>query len=167
MPRVHHVKKARKDNPAVKAGEPYYWWAFRYGGKHFSATYPKASQLTQSPYLSTIHSLIETVDETTFDSSADFISLREDVVSQLEELWSETEHSLSNMPYHLQEDSILSERIHAMDYAQSEIINLDETSLTELEDEEGQIDEKLEEQYNEAFHDLVETMKSSLEECLI
>lgn len=55
MPRVHQVKKARKDNPVCKRGESYYWWKFRNGGKHFSLTYPKQSQLTQSPYLSVIY----------------------------------------------------------------------------------------------------------------
>jgi hypothetical protein len=55
MPRVHHVKKARKDNPVCKKGGSYYWWKFRHGGKHFSLTYPKQSQLTQSPYLSVIY----------------------------------------------------------------------------------------------------------------
>jgi len=33
MPRVHFVKKARKDNSAAKAGESYYWWKFRYRGR--------------------------------------------------------------------------------------------------------------------------------------
>lgn len=55
MPRVHQVKKARKDNPVCKRGESYYWWKFRNGGKHYSLTYPKQSQLTQSPYLSVIY----------------------------------------------------------------------------------------------------------------
>ena len=48
MARVIHVQKARKDNPAVKKGQPYYHWSFRFGGKHYSATYPRPSQLTQS-----------------------------------------------------------------------------------------------------------------------
>ena len=38
MPRVHHVKSARKDNPVAKKGESYYWWKFRYGGKRYSKT---------------------------------------------------------------------------------------------------------------------------------
>lgn len=50
MPRVHHVKKARKDNPVVKAGEPYYWWKFRFGPKRYSTKRPRPSQLTQAKY---------------------------------------------------------------------------------------------------------------------
>ena len=63
MPKVTHVKRARKDNPVAKAGESYYWWKFRYGGKHFSLTYPKQSQLTQSPYLSVIYDCQDTWGE--------------------------------------------------------------------------------------------------------
>ncbi len=53
MARAHFVKKARKDNPAagIKAGDSYYWWKFRRGGKHYSKTAPRPSQLTQSEYL--------------------------------------------------------------------------------------------------------------------
>ena len=36
MPRVHFVKKARKDvpNSDIKKGEGYFWWKFNYGAKH-------------------------------------------------------------------------------------------------------------------------------------
>ena len=62
MPRVTFVKKARKDNPAVKAGESYYWWKFRYGGKHYSRKYPRPSQLTQAK-ISTALSALEEVED--------------------------------------------------------------------------------------------------------
>ena len=60
MPRVHHVKRARKPNPVVTGWDirrarkkkddsaAYYHWSFRYGGKRYSKKYPRASQLTQS-----------------------------------------------------------------------------------------------------------------------
>lgn len=37
MARATLVKKARKDIPGtdIKAGDSYYWWAFRFGGKHY------------------------------------------------------------------------------------------------------------------------------------
>ena len=63
MPKVHHVKKARKDNRAVKKGESYYWWKFAYSSKRYSKTYPKASQLTQSDKLSRYYEAQETVDD--------------------------------------------------------------------------------------------------------
>ena len=63
MPHVHHVEKAQKDHPGVKKGEPYYWWSFRFGGKHFSTSYPRPSQLTQSEYLSTALGLQEQIED--------------------------------------------------------------------------------------------------------
>jgi hypothetical protein len=55
MPKVNHVKCARKDNPEhdIKAGESYYWWSMMQGSrgvKHYSKTYPKRSQLTNSDF---------------------------------------------------------------------------------------------------------------------
>ncbi len=75
MPRVTHVRKARKDNPVCKAGESYYWWKFRFGGKHYSLTYPKPSQLTQSVYLSVIYACQEQwseLDEPTLIEAAEW-----------------------------------------------------------------------------------------------
>lgn len=57
MARVKTIKKARKSpgkcatcGRVIEAGESYYSWAFRYGGKHCgcSSHFPKPSQLTQS-----------------------------------------------------------------------------------------------------------------------
>lgn len=63
MPKVTFVKKARKDNPAVKAGESYYWWSFRFGGKHYSKTPPRPSQLTQSDKLGRFYAAQEMVED--------------------------------------------------------------------------------------------------------
>lgn len=88
MPRVHYVKKARKDNPAVKAGEPYYWWKFRYGGKRYSRTRPTRSQLTQSDKLARIYSCedsiwaISTPDIESYDG--DHSTIRERIAQDLE-----------------------------------------------------------------------------------
>lgn len=67
MTKAHFVKKAAKDNPAVKKGEPYWWWKFMVGGrggpKHYSATRPRPSQLTQSEFLSAIYSQQEDLED--------------------------------------------------------------------------------------------------------
>lgn len=63
MPRVHHVKAARKANPVAQPGEPYYWWKFRHGGKRYSKTYPRPSQLTQSDKLSRAYALGERIED--------------------------------------------------------------------------------------------------------
>lgn len=71
MPRVHYVKKARKDNPAVEKGESYYWWKFRYAGKRYSKTRPRPSQLTQSDKLSRLFEAQESIDDA-IDAIGDF-----------------------------------------------------------------------------------------------
>lgn len=75
MPRVHHVKKARQDNPAVKKGESYYWWKFRYAGKRYSATRPRPSQLTQSDKLSRYYEAQETIED--LDAQGDIQAITE------------------------------------------------------------------------------------------
>lgn len=62
MPKVHFVKAARKDNSVVKAGESYYWWQFRHGGKRYSKTAPRRSQLTQSEKLGKAYELSERLE---------------------------------------------------------------------------------------------------------
>lgn len=99
MPRVHFVKKARKDNPAVKKGEPYYWWKFRYGGKRFSATPPRQSELTQSEFLSQLWDLQETaIEEGQCGDIADQI---EEIAAQVGELAAECADRRENMPENL------------------------------------------------------------------
>jgi len=99
MPRVHFVKKARKPNPVAEIGEPYYWWKFRYGGKRFSKTHPKQSQLTQSEFLGRYYAIQEGLNEgcyfTDFDTLNDGI---ETLRNELEELMEETQEKLDNMP---------------------------------------------------------------------
>lgn len=129
MPRVNYVKKARKDNPAVKAGESYYWWKFRYGGKQYSRTRPRASQLTQSPYLSQVRGLIERIEDENPLVWDDFDAIREDIKGELECLKDETQSSLDNMPEQLQyapNGELLQERIDALENAEMDIDNIDE-----------------------------------------
>lgn len=74
MPRVHHVKKARKDNPVCKRGESYYWWKFRQGGKRYSITPPKRSQLTTSGHLAAIYDAEDAVTNLYIDTSEDSLA---------------------------------------------------------------------------------------------
>lgn len=80
MPRVHYVKKARKDNPAVKAGEPYYWWQSYRDRKRYSATYPRPSQLTMSRW-GDVYAAREAIeDATTMEELNDAITEAIDAV---------------------------------------------------------------------------------------
>lgn len=129
MPRVNYVKKARKDNPVCKAGESYYWWKFRYGGKCYSLTPPKQSQLTQSPYLGAVYSMQETVEATKTDDWDAMAGLIEDIRGEIDSLRDETQCSLDSMPDSLQygpTGELLQERVSALDSAESELDSIDE-----------------------------------------
>jgi len=136
MPRVHHVKKARKDNPVCKAGESYYWWKFRYGGKRFSLTRPRPSQLTQSAYFGGLRALCEQIEDTEVNDNDDFTSLRDEVASELQTIGSEAQESLDNMPEQLQyapTGELLQERVDACENASSEVEGIDEFDEDEPE----------------------------------
>lgn len=126
MARVTHVKRAQKDYPAhgIKKGEPYYWWKFRFGGKHFSKTYPKASQLTQSEFWGTVNELQER-SQPEFDSIE---SERDDIVSALDDLYNELDEKFNNMPEGLQQGDtgqLLESRRDSVESAKNDIENID------------------------------------------
>ena len=139
MPRVTFVKSARKDNPVCKKGESYYWWKFRYGGKRYSLTRPRQSQLTQSAYFSALYSMQETVEDTEVNDNDDFTTLRDEIASELDNLRDETQGSLDNMPESLTYSptgELLQERVDALENAQSEVESMDE-----FDDDEPDIDD--------------------------
>jgi hypothetical protein len=142
MPRVNFVKKARKDNPAVKAGESYYWWKFRFGGKQYSKMPPARAQLTQSEFLSTLYDLEDGLsDRFAHAASSDELeTARDDLVSEIQELLDETKSRLENMPEHLQDTSdsgmMLQERIDGL---QSWIDDLESVDLELDEDQVGTV----------------------------
>jgi len=136
MPRVTFVKKARKKNPVCKKGESYYWWKFRYGGKRYSLTRPRASQLTRSAYFGTIYAMQEEIEDWSGDDSDEFDGLKESIQGQVEELGQETQDSLDNMPESLQYSptgELLQERIDALEGADSELDCIDEFDFDEEE----------------------------------
>lgn len=113
MPRVHHVLHARKaqKEAGIKKGDAYYWWKFRFGGKHVSLTRPKPSQLTQSEYLSTLLSLEETgwAGDTKEDAAQSF----RDAAQEIRDLGQEQSDKRDNMPDSLQDSDtgqLLSDR---------------------------------------------------------
>ena len=143
MPRVTHVKSARKDNPVCKKGESYYWWKFRYGGKRYSLTYPKGSQLTQSTYYGTVRALSETLEEQNIQDNDELISARDDIQSELETLRDECQDSLDNMPESLQYSptgELLQERIDACEEAVGEVENVEEFDEDEPDRSDSEFD---------------------------
>jgi flagellar biosynthesis chaperone FliJ len=137
MPRVNYVKKARKDNPCCKKGESYYWWKFRFGGKRYSKTPPKRSQLTQSDFYSQLWELEEQRNDlcgnADVDSLEGFKSDIEDIAQQLEDLGSECEDKRDSMPEQLQDGDVgqlLETRSERCQEMASEL----EDALSEIED---------------------------------
>jgi hypothetical protein len=116
MPRVTHVKKAAKDNNCVKAGESYYWWKFRYGGKHRSKTYPRPSQLTQSNYLGQLYGFQERVEDFEVTDRDDVVADLEEIKDDIQNLGEEQNEKRDNMPESLYDSStgeLLGERAEA------------------------------------------------------
>jgi len=134
MPRVTFVKSARKDNPVCKKGESYYWWKFRYGGKRYSLRPPRPSQLTNSPYYGGIRSLVEMIEDAIVKDEDTLTELRDEVRDRLEEIGSECQESLDNMPDSLMYSptgELLQERVDACENAQSEVEMIDEFDFDE------------------------------------
>ena len=126
------------------------------GPQLYSKTRPRASQLTQSEFMSTYYGIMEQIedwDPEDHDESAleDFV---EDIKSQLEELRDETQERLDNMPESLQESDsgqLLQERIDECDNLISEFESID-TSFDY--DEDDSEDEK-----EQAWEDKVQEIK--------
>jgi predicted ribosome quality control (RQC) complex YloA/Tae2 family protein len=126
MPKLNFVKKARKDNPVAKRGEPYYWWKFAFGSKQYSATRPPRSGLTQSEYFSTLWGMEDGFEGS--DNAEELAGQIEQFKSELEELRDAQEEKKENMPESLQESStgdLLQERYDALDGWIDQIEGLD------------------------------------------
>jgi len=175
MPRVHHVKKARKDNPVCKKGESYYWWKFRYGGKRFSKTYPKSSELTQSEFLSQVYELNERIEDLDVDNIKDLKFEIEDIAGEYRQLGEEQEEKLYNMPDHLQDTSdageLLRERSEGCETVADELENIDtdidEDSIKEEvkselgEDaEEDEIEDEIKSRVQDRFEEILSEVQS-------
>lgn len=105
MAHATFVKSAQKDYPeqGIKKGESYYWWSFRFGGKHYSKTPPRPSQLINSPFLSAVAEIEERIGEFSLAEGDDVASCIEDIKSDIENLRDDTQGSFDNMPEGLQQ----------------------------------------------------------------
>lgn len=129
MARATHVLKARKDIPGtdIKAGDSYYWWKFRFGGKHYSKTAPRRSQLTQSDFLGQMYDLEDEISDLPADESlADTVP---DIAQRLRDLADECQEKYDNMPDNLRDNSesgqMLQERVDNLGSAADEFENID------------------------------------------
>ena len=139
MPRVHHVKKARKAHPGgIEKGDSYYWWEFRYGGTRYSKTYPRRSQLTQSK-MSGVYAGFEGLEDAVNNQD------RSEVESALEEYKSaideaRDEYEDADQQFGGTGSSQHAERAQAMESAYSEVeqFDLDQFEIEDEEDEYGE-----------------------------
>ena len=139
MTRLHHVKKAWKDNTAVKAGEPYYWWQFAYGRKQYSRTIPKRSQLTQSAFLGGVFDIEDDIGELGADDG--LVDAIATVVESIRELGEMSQESLDNMPEQLKDapsGEVLQERSEGLESWIDEMGGVDFSGpdLSEVEENE-------------------------------
>jgi hypothetical protein len=139
MARVQKVERAQKDYPehGIKKGEPYWWWKFRFGGKHYSKTPPRQSQLTQSGFLSQVWGLEEQLADMKPEAFEDAEALKDERDSLAEEIrqaGEECSEKRDNMPDSLQ-DSETGELLQSRaDECES---FADELEAVDLEDYEG------------------------------
>lgn len=150
MPKVTHVKKARRALPDhdIKVGDEYWWWSSkmgRYFVKHYSKTPPKPSQLTGSEFHRTLLEIEEDYqNQTEFQTADDLSSALQDIYDRVESLKNETQDKLDNMPEGLQQGptgEMLQNRVDELDTWLSEI---DPNDMPDREDFESDEDFKAE-----------------------
>jgi len=130
MPRVHYVKKAQKDNSAVKKGEPYYHWQHAFRPVQRSKTHPKPSQLTLSEFMGEYLSMGEDFEEglNGVDTTDGLVDARQELMDRIEQLVEETQGKLDNMPDGLQEaetGQLMQERIDGLEGWRDELEGVD------------------------------------------
>lgn len=122
------IPKDDSDTLFIAKGESYYWWQFQNSPKQYSKTRPRASQLTQSEYLSTLYGIVEQIEDFSTDSADELNDFVENIKTELEDLRDTTQESYDNMPENLQYSptaELLQERVDSIENAISEIESID------------------------------------------
>jgi hypothetical protein len=156
MTRLHFVKRARHDYPdiEVKQGEPYYWWKFKNSVKQRSKERPKNSQLTRSAWDGAVSDLHDSIGAWDGKDAASFV---DELKSTIEDMGSQAQESLDNMPEALQEGptgELLRERVENAENAVSELDSVDTDQETEDDTEEDQIDDSIRQAISDAVSNL-------------
>lgn len=179
-------QKARKTYVCAKCqqkiniGDEYWKHSFMYGPVviHCNKHPFKRAELTHSDYLQTIYSLID--DESmAADMPSELEETRDEYVSTLEDLRSQCEDSLDNIPEQLRDadaGTLLQERIDRVDSAISDLedIEFEDADEDEMKENNEQEEDELDEDYANRISDLlaeenadrVSDAASSIEEAL-
>lgn len=139
MPLVHYVKKARRDNSAVKRGEPYYWWKFGFSEKLYSKTAPKRSQLTQSDYKGCVYDLQDSISDYEIGDPDQFSDMIFELTEQIIDMRDQCKESLDNMKENLHvapNGMLLKARIASCEFVLAELEELewDEEAFEDADD---------------------------------
>jgi hypothetical protein len=161
------------DTIFIAKGESYYWWQFQNSPKQYSKTPPRASQLTQSGYLSTLYGIAEQIEDFSADSADELSEFVDNTKTELEELRDTTQESLDNMPENLQYSptaELLQERVDALETAIDEFDGIDlyydekdEDELKELLAEDLGIDTDSDDWDSEITEEQIEEKRQELE----
>lgn len=174
MARAHYVKKARKAVPSagIKVGDEYWWWKFRRGGKRYSKTRPKASQLINADKPSRAMEQSEALQDLagTIDTHVDIESIRSElsnIAESIREIAQEYRDSKENMPENLQSSptaELCEENADNLDSWADEV----EEALSGVNDEPDEIEdeelseEELEEACDNARDEWVDEIVSAI-----
>lgn len=139
MPRVTHVKKARKPIPSigVEVGDSYYWWQFAFSPRSVSKTPPRPSQLTRSEFLGALYDMQDELGNLELSEAGDF-------AARVRELGEEQAEKIQNMPESLQyapSGELLQERADAMEQWADELESIGDRHGEEGEDEDDLLEE--------------------------
>lgn len=136
MPKVHQ-QKARKDYPneGIKKGDTYFKWSLRFskfgkGVTYRSATRPRSSQVTSSPFWQEVYLVQERIEDLSLDQANEG-DLR-DITGEIENIRDETQEKFDNMPEGFQQGhtgELLQERIDGLDCWISELECIDFSPL--------------------------------------
>lgn len=144
MARAHFVKRARKcprRGSGIYKGDSYWWWKFKRLPRQLSKVRPSRSQLTRSPFLAAIYQLEDGLSSiSSLQEAEDYLA---NMKEQIEQLKTECEESLENLPESLREcnsGEILQARIECLGEWLSNLESVEDlSSYAETEpDEDGE-----------------------------
>lgn len=140
------------DTILIAKGESYYWWQFKGGGKRYSKTQPKPSQLTQNSFYQQTLGWQEQLEEWTADNPEDIEGMLDDFKSEVESLRDEYEEKRSNMEdnnlLETPSGEIVNERYEALDeyYNELDAIDVEYDGKTKEDIKEEMLEEEKETQ---------------------
>lgn len=171
MPRVHFVKKARKNQKAhgIKKGDSYYWWAFRFGPKMVSKTPPKRQQLTRSDFLISLYDLEDRIEGLQADDTLS--GEVESIIEDIRALAEEQEEKKSNMPEGLQEGDtgqLLDERKDGLESWADELegvdLSVDEDEIRNTTVDENEDGKSTDDKETELENKVAEAIEAAYQE---